>query len=269
MTREALVRFYRDRVWIVTGATSGNGRAVAEALLDLGARVHAIGRNPQALAALEALGAVPVRLDLGDLQAVERAVRRLGREEDRFDGLIHLAGNAPRDPLSSAEFERFRRSDLVGPIYLAEGLSQSFRPCARIALVTSASAGLDPLPGLASYQRTKLDLVDWVRRSRRKFERRGVSLVLISMGFVATPIWARSEFHPAIVGLVEALVPGPAAWTSTILSDIAEGRAVSYPGLLARAVPIVDDSPRPIRGVQALATLLGRLSTIAGSPRRS
>jgi NAD(P)-dependent dehydrogenase (short-subunit alcohol dehydrogenase family) len=85
------------RVALVTGASRGIGKAIAERFAAEGARVVAVARNAGALAHLEA--AVRARghacfaeaLDLGDLAALERMVERVG---DRFGKLDILIGNA-------------------------------------------------------------------------------------------------------------------------------------------------------------------------------
>ena len=62
---------------LVTGATSGIGRAIALALRDAGHDVVAVGRDRDALAALGREGLTPLPLDLGDRAAVRQALRGL------------------------------------------------------------------------------------------------------------------------------------------------------------------------------------------------
>jgi NAD(P)-dependent dehydrogenase (short-subunit alcohol dehydrogenase family) len=82
-----------NRVWLITGASSGFGRAIAEAALDRGDRVVATARDPGQLSSLAADDGVHViALDVTDaeqrLSAVDQAVRRFGR----IDVLVNNAG---------------------------------------------------------------------------------------------------------------------------------------------------------------------------------
>lgn len=78
----------RGRRYLVTGATSGIGRAVAGALLEAGARVVALGRNAGALKALADAGCKTHALELSDSVRLERVIEAAGP----FDGLVNSAG---------------------------------------------------------------------------------------------------------------------------------------------------------------------------------
>ncbi|SFC70875.1 NAD(P)-dependent dehydrogenase, short-chain alcohol dehydrogenase family [Kushneria avicenniae] len=82
------------RRYLVTGATSGIGQAVALALREQHAEVVALGRNPEALTALEAAGCTTCALELTDTEALEQAIFDHGP----FDGLVNSAGITHVEP---------------------------------------------------------------------------------------------------------------------------------------------------------------------------
>lgn len=86
-------------VVLITGCSSGIGRALADAFKAAGHEVWACARKPQDLAALEAAGFVAVELDVNDAEAVQRAADRLQTEAGRLDILINNAGYGAMGPL--------------------------------------------------------------------------------------------------------------------------------------------------------------------------
>ncbi len=80
------------RVAVVTGASSGIGKAVARKLLEKGYRVHAAARRTEAMADLMALGAGVHYLDLTQPQSIEAFVATVLAENERIDVLVNTAG---------------------------------------------------------------------------------------------------------------------------------------------------------------------------------
>ena len=95
---------FSGRRALVTGASSGIGRAVAVRLSQAGAQVTAIGRNAAALAALHTeAGCTPLVLDVADAPALERALAPL----PAFDLVVNCAGIALLEPAAEMQAESF------------------------------------------------------------------------------------------------------------------------------------------------------------------
>ncbi|BEP45341.1 SDR family oxidoreductase [Variovorax sp. V15] len=95
---------FSGRRALVTGASSGIGRAVAARLAQAGAQVTAIGRNAAALAALHTeAGCTPLVLDVADAPALERALAPL----PAFDLVVNCAGIALLEPATEMQAESF------------------------------------------------------------------------------------------------------------------------------------------------------------------
>src|ERR1700733_10129121 len=99
-------------VAVVTGASSGIGRAIAIELARRGARLCAIGRNPVTLgetiaASSRAPKALPYQADLTVDENIQRLPRWLEREFGQVDILVHSAGVIHHDPVATATAENF------------------------------------------------------------------------------------------------------------------------------------------------------------------
>lgn len=94
---------------LITGCSSGIGRALAEAFQATGYRVWATARKAADVAALEAAGFVGVQLDVTDGAAVAALGERLARETEGLDVLVNNAGYGAMGPLLDGGSEALRR----------------------------------------------------------------------------------------------------------------------------------------------------------------
>lgn len=245
---------YEGTVCVVTGATSGNGEAVAFELLHLGAHVHALGRNRVKLRALGNRGAQPYRCDFANSEDIEWVLTAL---PPRVDYVFHLAGNAILGSRVEDEMV-LRQTDLTGPVALLKGLRPRMSG-GTVAVVTSASAGMDDIPGLRVYQTVKREMVEWWRESREGYSFSGINLMLISMGFIYSGIWGRVAGGTGWSKPLVQFGPGPQWFVTGILKDAAARRPVSYPGMGARLLPVFKGEYRPRWWAKTAMTTSARL----------
>ena len=112
-----------EKVWLITGSSSGLGREIAEAALAAGDRVVAGARQLIELSALvEQYGDAikPVELDVRDESAANSAVEKATQVYGRLDILVNNAGyqyNAPFEQITSEKFRDVVETCLFGVIY--------------------------------------------------------------------------------------------------------------------------------------------------------
>ncbi|MEO6881734.1 MAG: SDR family NAD(P)-dependent oxidoreductase [Mycobacteriaceae bacterium] len=219
---------------LVTGASSGLGRATAAGLARLGARVHLVGRSTQrlrdsaAVIRAEVPGADLVlrECDVSDLDAVAGLVATLSEELVALHALVHCAGLVPKQRSTSAQgHELALATHVLGPFALTVGLRELLHADGDGRVVFVSSGGMYPVPtvsrdleyldgeykGLTAYARTKRMQVALVERMATALNRSG-DPVVHSMH----PGWADT---PGVTGSI----PGFARLTSTVLRTPEQG----------------------------------------------
>lgn len=139
-------RAFAGQRWIVTGASDGIGRAIALGAAALGARVIALGRNPDKLAALvqaDPGGHIdPVVVDLSSLGETRALVARLAGSE-RLDVLVHNVGVMLHGFTQTREgVETSVATNLLCPFALTEGLQASGVLDASSRIISVSSGGM-------------------------------------------------------------------------------------------------------------------------------
>ncbi len=177
---------------LITGAGSGIGLATAKLLAARGFRVYGGVRRPEDAKALEALGVVPLFLDVTREEDLIRARASLGGE---LFGLVANAGIAVAGPLELVPVSAFREA-LEANVLGAFATVKAFLPLlrasqGRIVLMGSVS-GLVALPLMGPYAASKFALEALADALRVELLPFGVRVVLVEPGSVATPIWERS-----------------------------------------------------------------------------
>src|SRR5215469_15253272 len=111
----------KDRIFIVTGASSGIGMSTAHTLSDRGAKVALLARSADALKVLaqQLPGSLPVTADMTQFDRVRDAVHDVHRHFGRVDGLVNNAGRsyaAAVEEIDPALFDEIFHLNVLGPI---------------------------------------------------------------------------------------------------------------------------------------------------------
>jgi NAD(P)-dependent dehydrogenase (short-subunit alcohol dehydrogenase family) len=188
------------RVAVVTGASSGIGRAIALRLASAGTRLCLLGRDPSALertardAAATAPSARLYTTDLLDDSAVERTGRKIIEDFGAIDVLVHSAGAYCAGSLADVpvgEFDRLWRTNVRAPYLLTQILLPALRsPPGQVVFVNS-SAGVNAGPNVAAYAATKHALRALVDGLRAEINPEGIRVVSVYPGRTATPMQHR------------------------------------------------------------------------------
>ena len=119
-----------QKVALVTGATSGIGQATAHRLHDRGYRVYAVGRNPDALAALRTRGLEARTLDVTDEAAVADLVAEIDAEHGAVGVLVNSAGIPDRGVLEQKTPDEVRvlfNAHVVVPLQISQTVLPGMR----------------------------------------------------------------------------------------------------------------------------------------------
>jgi NAD(P)-dependent dehydrogenase (short-subunit alcohol dehydrogenase family) len=184
---------------LVTGASSGIGRATALRLARHGTLVFAGVRRPDDAEALERDGDPGLKtmfLDVTDPESILRARARIEMQRGaRLDGIVNNAGIAlagPLELLPPAELRRLFDVNFFGTLAVVQAFLPLLREThGRIVNVSSIGGRLS-LPFLGAYTSSKFALEaasDALRVELRSF---GIAVSVIEPGAVRTPIWERS-----------------------------------------------------------------------------
>ena len=184
------------RTALVTGASRGIGRAIAQGLAEAGARVVCAARSEdgcrETAEAIVAAGgeAVGVAFDLSEL-ASHGAVLAAARE--RFGGLDVLVNNAALlrphviEKLTVDELAELHDTNVRGPVLLAREALPLLEASGHGAVVNvTAVAGHAPMRGLGAYGASKAALISWTRVMAQEWTPRGVRVNGLTPGSVAT-----------------------------------------------------------------------------------
>ncbi|SPT52478.1 3-oxoacyl-[acyl-carrier-protein] reductase FabG [Actinomyces bovis] len=175
----------RPRSVLVTGASRGIGRAVAQTMLDAGEQVVGISRSGEAPE-----GALGLAADVTDEAAIDEAVAKAEAENGPIEVLVACAGIA-RDSLaartSDATWESMLKTDLTGVFRTVRAvLPQMMRArSGRIILVSSVVASRGGV-GQVAYGAAKAGVEGLVRSLARELAPRGITVNAVAPGFVAT-----------------------------------------------------------------------------------
>jgi 3-oxoacyl-[acyl-carrier protein] reductase len=182
---------FSGEVALVTGAAAGIGRATLGALLEAGARVHALDREPPA-APMDA--ARWHRVDLRSSAEVDAAVAALLAEEGRLDLVVNNAG-VTRDgmlwKLADEAWDEVLDVNLTGAFRVLRACVPAMRArgSGRIVQVASIN-GLRGKAGQASYSASKAALIALTRTAARELGPRGIAVNAVAPGMIETPMSA-------------------------------------------------------------------------------
>jgi 3-oxoacyl-[acyl-carrier protein] reductase len=203
------------QVALVTGASQGLGRAIAEALAASGASVALVARSVDKLAevaaAIAAAGgrAEAFPCDVSQAENVQAVVDAVVEKLGRLDILVNNAG-VTRDTLlprmSDEEWDQVLATNLRAPFLFMRAASRPMmqQRYGRIVNVASVS-GLIGNPGQANYSASKAGLVGLTKTVAKELAGRKITVNAVAPGFIASDMTA--ALGPALLDEVKKRVP--------------------------------------------------------------
>jgi NADP-dependent 3-hydroxy acid dehydrogenase YdfG len=186
------------RTALVTGATSGIGRAIATAIAVGGTRVWAVGRRADELASLarEHPSIHPQPADLLVDTDIERVATQVLSAPEALDVLVHAAGAAALGCVESAPvalLDDLYRINLRAPFALTQRLLPALRRARGQVVFVNSGAGIHAAAGTAQYAATKHGLKALADSLRYEVNADGVRVLTVYPGQTASPM--QQELH--------------------------------------------------------------------------
>lgn len=190
------------RTHLVTGATSGIGRAVAQRLAARGDRLMLVVRSEDRVERLAA--AIPsywriVVTDLADIEALADFDPLDGKPEvDRIDSVVHAAGVAELGPVETMDAGAWQRQlavNLVAPALLTRAVLPALRAAGGTVVFVNSGAGLFAHPDWSAYAAAKHGLRALADALRAEEAPHGVRVTSVYPGRTATPMQEQVHAH--------------------------------------------------------------------------
>ena len=197
---------------LITGASSGIGKAAAIKAADAGAKVLLVARTPEKLeetkAEIEEAGgeAHIHRADLSDTDDVERMAAEVLAEHGKVDVLVNNAGRSIRRAVASSydrfhDYERTMQLNYFGSLKLIMSLLPAMRKRGKDQgghIINVSSIGVQTnTPRFSAYVASKAALDAWSRCAASEMVDDGVSITTIHMPLVRTPMIAPTKMYDA------------------------------------------------------------------------
>jgi NAD(P)-dependent dehydrogenase (short-subunit alcohol dehydrogenase family) len=239
---------HRSRVWLITGASSGFGHAIAQAALAAGDTVVGAARRPQALADLEVSAperASSIQLDVTDADRIRAAVTEVLEGHGRIDVLVNNAGRGAvgaAEETSDSELRDLMDLHFFGPAALTREVLPHMRERGSGAIVQMSSmGGRFSFPGVGAYSATKFALEGWSEALAKEVEPFGIRVLIVEPGAF------RTSFNATGALLLSKRIPAYNEQIVAVRNNLAEddGKQPGDPAKAAAAILLALQSEQP------------------------
>ncbi|MDR2249740.1 oxidoreductase [Acinetobacter sp.] len=180
----------KEKIILITGASSGMGKAFTKALLKEGATVYAVARRIEAMNELKVLGAHTLKMDITNQDDIDQVVKTIEKETHGVDILINCAGFGMYGAMEDTTLADARYQfevNLFGMAYLTQKILPSMRKKMRGRIINISSMGGKIYTPLGSwYHASKHAVEGWSDCLRLELKSFNIDVVVIEPGAIAT-----------------------------------------------------------------------------------
>ena len=247
MKQKGITSFLGQRVWVI-GASSGIGEACANALIKAGAKVALSSRREERLQSIASLGnpgqTLVLPLDVTDDAQLKNGYQSILSTWGGIDLLLFVSGvyvPLRADNFDMAVAEHTIDANLLGPMRaVALVLPEMLKAHAGHIAIVGSVAGYSGLPKALAYGPSKAAIINFCETLYYDLLPQGVSVHMISPGFIATEATAQNDFEmPALISAEEA--------ANQILSGLEKGEFdIHFPKRFSGFLKFLRILPYPI-----------------------
>jgi NAD(P)-dependent dehydrogenase (short-subunit alcohol dehydrogenase family) len=253
-----------ERVWLITGSSSGFGRHLAEAAIAHGDRVVATARRPETLDELVATApdrAHAVALDVTDPAQIDAAVAAALDRFGRIDVLVNNAGNGSVGAVEEIDLDDLRglmETRFFGPVALTQAVIGHMRERGSGAIVQMSSMGGQlAYAGFGAYCAAKFALEGVTEALAAEVEPHGIRVLIPEPGSFRTGFAGASLHRSEELDAYKDTVGATRAFVASM-----DGEQPGDPAKAAAAILAALDAPEPLRlalGADAVEAIRGEL----------
>ena len=199
--------YYKDKIVIITGATSGIGKAIAKKLYSENAQLFLLGRNFSSLKKelQENHRDDFCEIDLTNDSDIEEFVDRINGNCNRIDILIHSAGAVHMGSLENVsvkDLDELYAINVRAPYLLTQKFLSLIKKAKGQIVFLNSTAGLQTKEFLGQYSASKFALKAIADSLRLEVRSEGINVLSIYLGAAATPMqekvqaFSRKAYHP-------------------------------------------------------------------------
>ena len=256
-----------NRVWLITGASSGFGRAITEAAVTADDTVIATARNAEVLNGIAAAHPGQVEalaLDVTDPVAIEAAVQDVIARHGRIDVLVNNAGRGhvgAAEETSDAELRSLFDVHVFGPAALMRAVLPHMRERRSGAIVQMSSMGGQiSFAGFSAYSATKFALEGMSEALADEVRPLGIKVLIVEPGAFRTGLFGSTTDSEQIADYSATVGP------TRQMIQVSDGRQPGDPAKAAAAITTAIDAPEtPLRlplGDDAVDAISGHLDKV-------
>lgn len=212
VNKRVMERHFRGKTCLITGASSGIGKALAEILIEVGAHLILIARNGVVLSALceqahsKGISAKAYVVDFWDLDTLNRIIPRIVKENDQLDYFFANAGKSIRRSIKDSlhrlyDFDRSISVNYRAHVALLLALYPKLRESHGTVVFSNSVSLLYPFaPNWSAYHASKSAMDVWLRTAKIEWKPDKIKIRQAYLPLVHTPMSARNKAYQHLPG---------------------------------------------------------------------